>query len=83
MIMRLENAAGAGLDGGAVNEADHELLMLLGSVGIRVGEIVTGLFEDSLSCEEQIAFGQQLGELAEGLRQRVLRTPVVIDGEAT
>ncbi len=32
-----------------VNEEDRELLMLLGSVGIRVGEVVTGLFEDSLS----------------------------------
>jgi hypothetical protein len=30
-----------------VNEEDRELLMLFGSVGIRVGEIVTGLFEDS------------------------------------
>jgi hypothetical protein len=66
-----------------VNEKDRELLMLLGSVGIRVGEIVSGLFEDSLSCEEQIAFGNQLTELAEGFRQRVLRTPLVIDGEAT
>jgi hypothetical protein len=66
-----------------MNGDDRELLMLLGSVGIRVGEIVTGLFEDNLSCEEQIVFGQQLGELAEGFRQRVLRTPIVIDGEAT
>lgn len=66
-----------------MNEDDRELLMLLGSVGIRVGEIVTGLFEDSLSCDEQIAFGQQLVEVAEGFRQRVLRTPLVIDGEAT
>jgi hypothetical protein len=65
-----------------VNEEDRELLMLLGSVGIRVGEIVTGLFEDSLSCDEQIAFGEQLGELAEGFRRRVLRTPLVIEGEA-
>ncbi len=66
-----------------MNEDDRELLMLLDSVGIRVGEIVTGLFEDSLSCDEQIAFGQQLVELAEGFRQRVLRTPIVINGDAT
>lgn len=31
--------------------------MLLGSVGIRVGEIVTGLYEDSPSCDEQLSFG--------------------------
>ncbi|MGH4009688.1 MAG: hypothetical protein ACRDTH_16315 [Pseudonocardiaceae bacterium] len=66
-----------------MNEDDRELLMLLGSVGIRVGEIVTGLFEDSLSCDEQIAFEHQLRDLAEGFRQRVLRTPLVVDAEAT
>jgi hypothetical protein len=43
-----------------MNEDDREPVMLLGSVGIRVGEIVTGLFEDSLSCEEQIALGSLL-----------------------
>ncbi|MGH3935246.1 MAG: hypothetical protein ACRDS1_09770 [Pseudonocardiaceae bacterium] len=66
-----------------MSEEDRDLLMLLGSVGIRVGEIVTRLFEDSLSCDEQIAFGQQLVELAEGFRQRTLRTPLVIDGEVS
>jgi hypothetical protein len=65
-----------------MNEADRELLMLLGSVGIRVGKMVTGLFEDSLSHDEQLVFGQQLVELAEGFRERVLRTPIVFDGEA-
>lgn len=38
-----------------MNEADRELLLLLGSVAIRVNEIVTGLFEDSLSGDEQLA----------------------------
>lgn len=66
-----------------MNEADRELLMLLGSVGIRVSEVVTGLFEDSLSCDEQLEFEEQLRELAEGIRERVRRTPLVIDGEAT
>ncbi len=62
---------------------DRDLLTLLGSVGIRVGEIVTGLFEDSLSCDEQLAFAGQLVELAGGFRQRVLRTPLIFDAEAT
>jgi hypothetical protein len=66
-----------------MNEPDRDLLMLLGTVGIRVSEMVTGLFDDSLSCEEQSSFEQQLRELAEGFRQRVLRTPLVIDAEAT
>ncbi len=66
-----------------MNEQDRDLLMLLGAVGIRVGEIVTGLFEDSLSCDEQLVFAGQLVELADGFRQRVVRTPLVIDVEAT
>lgn len=66
-----------------MNEADRELLMLLGSVGIRVSAIITGLFEDSLSCDEQLAFGNQLSELAEGFRRQVRRTPLVVDSEAT
>ncbi len=66
-----------------MNEEDRDLLMLLGTVGIRVSEIVTGLFEDSLSCDEQRAFSSQLTELAEGFRQRVLRTHLVFDAETT
>lgn len=66
-----------------MNGDDRELLMLLGTVGIRVSEMVTGLFEDSLSCDEQLAFEQQLRELADGFRQRVLRTPLVFDAGAT
>ena len=66
-----------------VNEHDRELFMLLGTVGIRISEMVTGLFEDSLNCDEQLAFARQLGEVAEGFWERVRRTPFVIDVEAT
>jgi hypothetical protein len=66
-----------------MNEQDRDLLMLLGTVGTRASEMVTGLFEDGLSCDEQLAFSAQLTELAEGFRQRMVRTPLVIDLEAT
>jgi hypothetical protein len=66
-----------------VSDEDRELLMLLGKVGIRVSEIVTGLFEDNLGPADQLAFGNQLMELAEGFRRRVLRIPLVVDEEAT
>jgi len=52
-----------------MNAGDRELLMLLGTVDIRVSEMVTGLFEDSLSCDEQLVFARQLGEVAEGFRE--------------
>ncbi|MEO7196288.1 MAG: hypothetical protein ABIZ05_16000 [Pseudonocardiaceae bacterium] len=64
-------------------EADRELLMLLGGVGLRVAEIVTGLFEDSLRHDDQIAFEHQLVGHAEGFRQRARRTPLIIDGDPT
>lgn len=65
-----------------MSEEDRELLMLLGSVGIRVGEVVTELFEDSLSCDELSAFEHQFRELAEGFRRRMVRTPLVVQEEA-
>jgi hypothetical protein len=65
------------LDVRPMNEQDRELLMLLGGVGNRVAEMVTGLFEDTLPPDEQIALGHQLVELAGGFRQRTLRTPII------
>jgi hypothetical protein len=65
-----------------VNADDRELLMLFGTVGIRVSAMVTGLFEDSLSCDEQLAFAGQPSGLAEGFWERVKRTPFVIDMES-
>ncbi len=59
-----------------MTEADRELLLLLGSVGIRVSEIVTGLFEDSLSGDEQLAFGNRLAELIEGFGSECERLPL-------
>jgi hypothetical protein len=56
--------------------------MRLGTVGKRIGEIVTGLFEDTLTRDEQTSFADQLVEVAEGFRRRVRRTPLIIDADA-
>jgi hypothetical protein len=37
----------------------------------------------TMSCEVQLVFGEQLTTLAEGFRERVRRTPLVINLEAT
>ncbi|MGH3696687.1 MAG: hypothetical protein ACRDRX_22325 [Pseudonocardiaceae bacterium] len=50
-------------------------------MGKRISVIVTGLFEDSLTCDEQTEFANQIAQLAEGFRHRVQHTPLVIDGE--
>jgi hypothetical protein len=70
----------AGLCSCTMSETKRVLLMLLGVVGIRVSEIVAGLFEDSLSCVEQSAFEEQLRQLTDGFRQRVLRLPLLLTG---
>jgi hypothetical protein len=57
--------------------------MLLGSVGKQISGIVTSLFEDSLTCDEQTLFANQLVHLAEGFRHRIHRTPLVIDADTT
>jgi hypothetical protein len=57
--------------------------MLLGTVGKRVSQIVTGLFEDSLTSDYQIDFANQLTQLANGFRHRLHRTLLVIDAETT
>ena len=55
--------------------------MLLGTLGKRVSQIVTGLFENSLTCDEQVDFANQLISVAEGFRHRLHRTPLVIEGD--
>ena len=64
-----------------LNEHDRDLLMRLGTVGKRISGIVTGLFEDTLTRDEQTHFADQLIEVAEGFRRRVHRTPLVIEGD--
>jgi hypothetical protein len=62
-----------------MNEDDRDLLMLLGSAGNRISAIVTGLFEDSLTCDEQIDFANQLIQAAERFCRRVHRTPLIVE----
>ena len=62
-----------------MNEDDRDLLMLLGSAGNRISTIVIGLFEDSLTCDQQIDFANQLIQVAEGFCRRVHRTPIVVE----
>ncbi|MBX7268810.1 hypothetical protein KIF24_24175 [Micromonospora sp. Llam7] len=45
------------------------------------GEFVTGILEDSLTYDEQINFALRLVRLAEQIKARADRTPVVVDGE--
>jgi hypothetical protein len=69
--------------GTILNEHNRDLLMLLDTVGKWISGVVTGLFEDSLTCDEQTLFANQLVEVAEGFRRRLPHTPLVIDAKTT
>lgn len=73
----------ADLDGRAVNEQDRDLLILPDSFGIGISEIATGLFEDSLGRDEQVAFNNHLKVLTDSFRHRALQTPLITGGDPT
>lgn len=70
-------------DGRAVNEQDRDLLILLGSVGIGISQIATGLFEDSLGRDEQVALNNHLKVPADHFRHRALGIPLIIGEDPT
>jgi hypothetical protein len=46
------------------------------------GEFCAGVIENDLSHDDQLALSTRLANMAERIRKRALRTPVVIEGEA-
>lgn len=65
-----------------VNEHDRNLLMLLGTVGKRISAIADSLLQDSLTCDDQLDFANQLVELADGFCHRAHHPPLPIEGES-
>jgi hypothetical protein len=64
-----------------VNDEDRDLLQKLSRVGNVLGDVVTGILEDSISRDEQICFVYWLADAAEAMRARAFRTPgEVIEG---
>lgn len=60
---------------------DEELLRSLSRISKDSGVFALGVLENSISPDDQIAFGCRLVDLAEAIRKRALRTPgLVIDG---
>ncbi|MGH4007577.1 MAG: hypothetical protein ACRDTH_05310 [Pseudonocardiaceae bacterium] len=68
---------------------DEERLLALSRIGKDSGSFALGVLENSISRDDQIAFGDQLVNLAKAIRQRALRTAglviegVVSDGDNT
>jgi hypothetical protein len=65
-----------------MTDDDRQLLLDLRRMTNACGDFCAGVIENNLSQDDQLALGDWLAEMAERIRQRGLRTPVVIEGEA-
>lgn len=63
---------------------DETLLIALARISNDSGTFALGVLENSISRDDQIAFGHRLVDLAEAIRERALRTAdLVIEGSVS
>jgi hypothetical protein len=64
-----------------VTDDDRQLLLDLRRMTEACGVFCAGVLENDLSRDDQLALSDWLGEMAELIRERALRTPVIIECE--
>ncbi len=64
-----------------MTDEDRQLLLELRRMTDACGAFCAGVIESGLSCEDQLALSSWLADIAECIRKRALKTPVVIEGE--
>jgi hypothetical protein len=64
-----------------MTDDDRQLLLDLRRMTDACGEFCAGVIENDLSRDDQLALSTRLADLAERIRDRALRTPLVIEGE--
>lgn len=64
-----------------MTDEDRQLLLALRRLADACGEFCAGVIENDLSREDQLALSIQLAEMAQGIRDRALSTPVIIESE--
>ena len=64
-----------------MTDDDRQLLLDLRRMTDACGAFCAGVIENNHTHDDQAALGDWLAEMAERIRQRGLRTPVVIEGE--
>ena len=64
-----------------MTDDDRQLLLDLRHMTDACGEFCAGVIENDLSRDDQLALSTRLVDMAERIRDRALRTPVVIEGE--
>jgi hypothetical protein len=65
-----------------MTDEDCQLLCKLRCMTDACGVFCAGVLENDLSREDQLALSAWLADMAERIRDRSLRTPVVIESEA-
>lgn len=65
-----------------MTDDDRQLLLELRRMTDACGAFCAGVIEGDLSREDQLALSSWLADMAERVRHRAMRTPVIIEGEA-
>lgn len=64
-----------------MTDEDRQLLLELRRMTDACGAFCAGVIESDLSRDDQLALSSWLADMAERIRERGLRTPVVIEGK--
>lgn len=65
-----------------MTDEDRQLLLAMRHMTDACGAFCVGVIEQDFSRDNQLALSERLADMAERIRERALRTPVVIEGEA-
>jgi hypothetical protein len=64
-----------------LTDEDRQLLLELRRMTDACGAFCAGVIEDEVSRDDQVVLAGWLSEMAERIRERATRTPVVVEGE--
>lgn len=64
-----------------MTDDDRQLLLDLRRMTDACDAFCAGVIENDLSRDDQLALSDWLSDMAESIRKRALKTPVVIEGE--
>lgn len=65
-----------------MTDDDRHFLLALRQMADACGEFCTGVIENDLSRDNQLALSTHLADIAERIRSRAMRTPIIIENNA-
>ncbi|MGH3600681.1 MAG: hypothetical protein ACRDQH_10445 [Pseudonocardiaceae bacterium] len=64
-----------------MTDEDRQLLLALRRLTEACGQFCAGVIENDLSRDTQLTLSTQLADMAQGIRNRALSTPIIIESE--